>query len=71
VTYGLISPSCRCVSINANDFNAFAHPIGRQVDPTTAVSFRFDFLFDHLNPEEPELGLWEFAGLLWLSADLF
>jgi hypothetical protein len=47
-----------------------AHPIQRQVDPA-AVSGRFDFLFDHFFPEDPELRLGGFARIFRLPADLF
>ena len=57
-------------SIDANDFDVLAHPIRRQVDPA-AVSTRFDFLFDHLFPEDSELGLGGLAGIIRLPADFF
>jgi len=55
-------------SIDANDFDVFAHPIRRQVDPA-AVSTWFDFLFDHLFPDDSELGLGGLAGIIRLPAD--
>jgi hypothetical protein len=58
------------LSIDPNDFDVLAHPIQRQVDPA-AVSARFDFLFDYLYPEYPELGLWGLAWIFRLAADLF
>jgi hypothetical protein len=57
-------------SIDADDFDVLAHPIRRQVDPA-AVSTRFDFLFDHLYPEDSELGLGGLAGVIRLPADFF
>ncbi len=59
-----------CPSIDANDFDAFAHPIQRQVDPA-GISTLLDFLFDHLLPEGPELGPGGFAGIMRLPAALF
>ena len=57
-------------SIDANDFDVFAHPIRRQVDPA-AVSTRFDFFFDHLFPEDSELCPGGLAGIIRLPADFF
>jgi len=59
-----------CPSIDANDFDVFAYPIRRQVDPA-AVSTWFDFLFNHLFPQDSKLGLGGFAGILRLPADFF
>jgi hypothetical protein len=59
-----------CPLIDTNDFDKLAHPIRRQVD-SAGVSSRFDFLFDHLYPEEPKLGLGGLAGIFRLLADLF
>jgi hypothetical protein len=57
-------------SVQANDFYEPAHPIARKVYPT-GFSTRFDFLFDHLFPEDPELGLGG-RGMVYRSpADLF
>ena len=60
----------RSPSIDANDFDVLADPIQRQVDPA-AVSTRFDFLFDHLVPEDAELGPGGLGGIIRLSADFF
>jgi hypothetical protein len=80
VTYSLIDHGLQALdakrhafhyrSINANDFDVLAHPIQGQVD-SAAVSGLFDFLFDHLFPEDPELGHRGFAGIFRLPADLF
>jgi len=58
------------VTIGANDFDALAHPIRREVDPA-GVPARFDFLFDHLYPEDPEFGLGGDVGIFRLPAGLF
>ena len=63
-------PSSCSPLIDANDFDVLAYPIQRQVDPA-AVSGIFDFLFDHLLPGNPELGLGGFARIFRLPADLF
>jgi len=60
----------RSPSIDANDFDVLAHPILWQVDPA-AVSTRFDFFFDHLFPEDSELGLGGLAGIIRLPADFY
>jgi hypothetical protein len=55
-------------SIDANNFDVLAHPIHGQVDPA-AVSGLFDFLFDQLFAEDPELATIGFAGIFRLCAD--
>lgn len=57
-------------SIDANDFDELAHPILRQVD-AAGVSSRLDFLFDHLQTGEPELGLGGLAPNFRLPAHFF
>ena len=57
-------------SITAHDFDPFADPIRRQVNPADASS-RFDFFFDHLHPEDAELGFGIFAGIPRLNIVLF
>ena len=57
-------------SVDANDFDELAHPIRRQIDPAGGSS-RFDFLFDHLYPEDPQFGPGVLAGISRLPGDLF
>ena len=59
----------RCPSIDTNDFDVLAHPIQRKVNPP-GISTGFDFLFDHLLPEDPKLGSGGFAGILRFAAAL-
>ena len=63
-------PASLSRSIDANNFDVLAHPIQGQVD-SAAVSGLFDFLFDQLFPEDPELASREFARIFWISDDLF
>lgn len=61
----MISPS-----VHANNFDEPAHPIAWEVYPT-GFSARFDLLFDHLFPEDPELGLGGRGRVYRYPADLF
>ena len=57
-------------SIDTNDLDVLAHPIQGQVDPT-AVTARFDFLFNNLFAENPEFGLGGPAGICPFTASHF
>jgi hypothetical protein len=63
-------PASLSRSIDANNFDLFAHPIRGQVD-STAVSGLFDFLFDQLFPVNPKLVSLGFVRIFRRSANLF
>ncbi len=66
----LISRISHSQLIDANNFDVLAHPFQGQVD-SAGVSARFDYLFDHFLPKDPELGLGGFAGIFRFPAGFF
>ena len=63
-------PDPHPVSIDSNDFNVLAHPIPRQVYAAAVPGF-FNFFFDQLFSEDPELDFGGLALLFCPCADLF